>query len=93
MKFPRNYPFEPPNIKFNTPIFHCNISKTGEICLNILKEEWSPVLTVSKVLLSIMALLQEPNPEDPLVPDIAKQYIKDKEIYNKTAEEWTTKYA
>ncbi|RUS30140.1 ubiquitin-conjugating enzyme E2 E2-like protein [Jimgerdemannia flammicorona] len=91
--FPQEYPFKPPKVVFRTRIYHCNINSQGAICLDILKDNWSPALTISKVLLSICSLLTDANPHDPLVGSIAQQYLTDREEHDRTAKEWSKSHA
>ena len=68
-----------------------DLAKKKEI--DILKDNWSPALTISKVLLCICSLLDDPNPDDPLVPDIAELFKNDRDAYNVKARDTTMVYA
>ena len=79
LKFPSDYPMSPPNVTFETPIFHPNVDTAGNICLDILKDKWSATYTVSTLLLSLQGLLDTPNNDSPLNSDAAALWDNRKE--------------
>jgi len=94
IEIPSQYPFNPPKMKFLNKVWHPNISsQTGAICLDILKNEWSPALTIRTALISLQALLSTPEPDDPQDALVAQQYKTKREEFNQTAKLWTKDYA
>ncbi len=91
---PESYPFQPVKMKFITKVYHPNISSaSGAICLDILKDAWSPVLTLKSTLISLQSLLCSPEPNDPQDAEVAKHYTTSKKSFEETAAYWTQIYA
>ncbi|KAM3335019.1 hypothetical protein ACQJBY_029436 [Aegilops geniculata] len=81
-------------MQFITKVWHPNISsQNGAICLDILKDQWSPALTLKTALLSLQALLSAPAPDDPQDAVVAQQYLRDKATFVSTARYWTEAFA
>lgn len=99
IQFPETYPFDPPKVKFTTPIYHPNVNNEGGICLSILFKScsfdngWTPSLSISALLISIMVLMSEPATDHSLQPEIAKQYDTDRAAFNKAARSHTKQHA
>ncbi|KAL8496707.1 hypothetical protein ACS0TY_020402 [Phlomoides rotata] len=82
LRFPADYPFKPPQVKFETMCFHPNVDQFGNICLDILQDKWSSAYDCRTILLSIQSLLGEPNTESPLNTSAALLW-KNQEEYRK----------
>lgn len=78
LRIPNTYPHEPPKLKCESSIYHPNIDQDGNVCLNILREDWKPVLTINSIIYGLLHLFYEPNSEDPLNTQAAELLKKDK---------------
>ena len=76
-----NYPHEPPKVKCTNKVYHPNIDLEGNVCLNILREDWKPVLTVNAIVYGLQYLFLEPNPEDPLNKEAARELQDNKRAF------------
>jgi len=74
---PDHYPHTPPKVHCETKIYHPNINLEGKVCLNILREDWKPVLDINAVIYGLIFLFYEPNPDDPLNHEAAELFRKD----------------
>lgn len=94
---PLRYPFEPPKVRFTTPIYHPNIDSGGRICLDTLnmppKGSWKPSVNLCTVLATVQQLMGEPNTDDGLMAEITEQYRCDRRAFERVAREWTARYA
>lgn len=79
-----NYPHEPPKVKCMQTIYHPNVDLEGNVCLNILREDWKPVLNLNSVMVGLQYLFLEPNADDPLNKEAAEELRKNREqfLYN-----------
>ncbi|GFO35060.1 ubiquitin-conjugating enzyme e2 t [Plakobranchus ocellatus] len=97
IQIPERYPFDPPRVRFMTPIYHPNIDTNGLICLDTLKlppkGTWRPCLNISTVLMMIRILMAEPGSEDPLMTTIWQEYKYDYTTYVEKAKKWTRIHA
>lgn len=82
MKFPQNYPEAPPEVRFVCEMFHPNVFPNGSLCLDIIKEKWRPIYTVSSIIVSISSLLDDPNILSPANSTAAEMYQNDRKKYN-----------
>ena len=78
LKFTDEYPNKPPQINFTSKMFHPNIYNDGSICLDILKNQWSPIYDVWAVLTSIRSLLSDPNPNSPANHEAAQLFTENR---------------
>ncbi|KAH7826569.1 putative ubiquitin-conjugating enzyme 1, E2-like protein [Monocercomonoides exilis] len=83
LQFPDNYPEKPPSIRFQCEMFHPNVFQNGQICLDVIQKLWTPIFTVSSILISIQSLLTDPNPSSPANVTAAHLYQTDRKEYNK----------
>ena len=95
INIPEQYPLVPPQVRFKTRIFHPNFHfKTGEICLDILKNAWTPAWTLHSVCQAIVALMSDPAHDSPLNCDAGNLLrCGDKRGYDSMAKMYTVEHA
>jgi len=76
-----NYPHEPPKVKCKRTIYHPNVDLEGNVCLNILREDWKPVLNLNSVMVGLQYLFLEPNADDPLNKEAAEELRRNRELF------------
>jgi len=76
-----NYPHDPPKVKCIQKIYHPNVDLQGNVCLNILREDWKPVLNLNSVMVGLQYLFLEPNADDPLNSDAAEDLRTNKHLF------------
>ncbi|KAK5168138.1 NEDD8-conjugating protein ubc12 [Saxophila tyrrhenica] len=79
----QNFPHEPPKVKCKEKIYHPNIDLEGNVCLNILREDWKPVLNLNAVIVGLQFLFLEPNAQDPLNKDAANDLQQDRDRFRR----------
>jgi len=82
-KINQNYPHDPPKVKCNKTIYHPNIDLEGNVCLNILREDWKPVLNLNAIFIGLQFLFLEPNASDPLNKEAAQDLTSDREGFKR----------
>lgn len=94
LKVPFTYPFDPPEVRFLTRIFHPNVSRHGDIGIDSIQQHnWVSGLTIPKVLISIQSLLTDPYTDVCMEPDIGRLYNRRRKMFDAVARQWTWKFA
>jgi len=87
VEIPATYPYDPPKVTCNTLVYHPNIDWEGKVCLNILRQDWMPVLSLGSVIFGLMTLFLEPNPDDPLNKEAAQLMVDKLKDFQKNVQE------
>jgi len=93
LRFPAEYPFKPPKISFTTKVLHPNITDDGKVCLDLVAEAWNPAVSVKQIILSLHTLFTDPNPSNPLVPEVAKLLQEDRPAFEEKVKQFVKDHA
>lgn len=91
IQFDEQYPTKPPMVKFISEMFHPNVYQSGELCLDILQNRWSPTFDVSTILTSIQSLLNDPNTASPANAEAANMFKDHRSQYSQRVRETVEK--
>ena len=83
--FPQEYPFKSPTMQFLTPIYHPNVDEKGQVCLSMTRDNWKPSTKAVDMIDALLQLIHEPDLEHPLREELAIEFAKDRETFNKKA--------
>lgn len=96
LEIPDRYPFVPPRLKFITSVYHPNIDNQGRICMDLLKMPpnggWKPTISLENLIVAVQSLLGNPNPDDPLMIDIAEEYRFSRKEFERKARQFAEKH-
>ncbi|XP_015676033.1 ubiquitin-conjugating enzyme E2 L5 isoform X2 [Protobothrops mucrosquamatus] len=94
IEFPCEYPLKPPTVSFKTQIYHPNVDEEGKLCLPIIsKTDWQPYTKIDQVIQALIHLLNMPELQSPLRPDLAKEFAEDHETFLLRAEDHTSNFS
>jgi ubiquitin-conjugating enzyme E2 M len=89
---PDDFPFERPSVRCETRIWHPNIEETGAICLNILRDNYTPVTSVGHLVVGLQFLFDEPNPGSPLNQEASTEFENEPDLFATHAKEYMRLY-
>jgi ubiquitin-conjugating enzyme E2 M len=89
---PDDFPFDRPSVHCETRVWHPNIEETGAVCLNILRDNYTPVMSIGQLVTGLQFLVAEPHPNSPLNNEASSQFVKQPDDFKKKAQDYMKLY-